>query len=257
MIAIEVNDAGLLPEIERRLPFGAVRCESATADRTCSVVVSPIAGDLAARHVLYVDQRRRGSSDSLKQLLRMLRRDLQLSVARLARDYLFVHAGVVVWRDRAVLLPGHSFSGKSTLVAALLEAGAGYLSDEYALLDLNGRVHAYPRPLALRDGSRRRRHVSVAVNHGAHPTPAAVPVGAVVVTRFRSGYRWQPRAAGAGEGILGLLAHTVVARDRPVAAFRVLKRAVSDATVLIGVRGEAAETAQMLLKRFPAKEGTS
>jgi hypothetical protein len=48
----------------------------------------------------------------------------QLTVATLAEDLVFIHAGVVGWRNRAIVMPGHSFSGKSTLVLALVEAGA-------------------------------------------------------------------------------------------------------------------------------------
>ena len=65
---------------------------------------------------------------------------------------MFVHAGVVAVDGRALLLPGGSFTGKTTLVAALLRAGAQYGSDEYAVLDEAGLVlPAYPRPLSIRN----------------------------------------------------------------------------------------------------------
>src|SRR5215211_7437610 len=60
----------------------------------------------------------------LTQLARTLDRDialwalenaLQLYVATRARDRAFVHAGVIGWRERAILLPGRSMAGKSTL----------------------------------------------------------------------------------------------------------------------------------------------
>lgn len=43
-------------------------------------------------------------------------------------------------------------AGKSLLVSELLRRGATYFSDEYALIDAEGWVHPYPRPLLLRDG---------------------------------------------------------------------------------------------------------
>lgn len=46
--------------------------------------------------------------------------------------------------------PTHA--GKSLLVSELLRRGATYFSDEYALIDAEGWVHPYPRPLLLRDG---------------------------------------------------------------------------------------------------------
>ena len=44
-----------------------------------------------------------------------------------------VHAGAVLWYGRALLFPGTTHAGKSSLVAELLRKGAVYLSDEYAL----------------------------------------------------------------------------------------------------------------------------
>ncbi len=55
-----------------------------------------------------------------------------------------VHAGVVELGGRALLLPGSTKSGKSSLVAELLRHGAVYFSDEYALIDAQGRAHPYP-----------------------------------------------------------------------------------------------------------------
>src|SRR5262249_23642102 len=70
-----------------------------------------------------------------------------------AHDLTFVHAGVVPHQKAAVMIPGHSFSGKSTLVEALVRRGAVYYSDEYAVIDEQGLVHPYREPLSLRDAS--------------------------------------------------------------------------------------------------------
>ena len=75
---------------------------------------------------------------------------VQLTVAEYAPRRIFVHAGVVGWKDRAILIPGLSHSGKTTLVDQLIRAGATYYSDEYAVLDARGRVHPYPRALGMR-----------------------------------------------------------------------------------------------------------
>src|ERR687894_479249 len=50
---------------------------------------------------------------------------------------------VVARGGRALVRPGPSLSGKTTLVAALVRSGAAYLSDEFAVLDPEGRVHPY------------------------------------------------------------------------------------------------------------------
>ena len=41
-------------------------------------------------------------------------------------------------------------TGKTTLVKALVEAGATYYSDEFAVLDKEGQVQPYPVPLSIR-----------------------------------------------------------------------------------------------------------
>jgi hypothetical protein len=64
-------------------------------------------------------------------------------IALHAPEHVFVQAGVVGVGERAMVLPGKSFAGKTTLVAALVRAGAEYWSDEYAVLDANGDVHPY------------------------------------------------------------------------------------------------------------------
>ena len=249
---VRVNDPAILPAIESLLPPGAVAGgHTVGVDRAYALVLSSTDGG-SAPHALYVERRLRRRSSSIGRLLRHLRRDLELNVARLCSEYVFVHAGAVVWGDRALLLPGRSFSGKSTLVAALVQAGAGYLSDEYALLDADGLVHAYPSPLALRRPGGRRRHPLRDLYRGSGRAPA--PVGAVVITRFRPRRRWRPRAVDAGEAVVGLLANTVAARDRPATALRVLKRAVAGATLLAGDRGEAAEIVEPLLRTLSSEE---
>ena len=48
--------------------------------------------------------------------------ELHFAVASHARTAIFVHAGVVGWRGRAIVVPGRSMSGKTTLTRALVEA---------------------------------------------------------------------------------------------------------------------------------------
>jgi uncharacterized protein (UPF0276 family) len=65
-----------------------------------------------------------------------------------------VHAGVVAFGSDCVLLPASAGSGKTTLTAALVQAGATYFSDEIALLD-DRTLAVTPVPLSLtvKDGS--------------------------------------------------------------------------------------------------------
>ena len=118
--------------------------------------------------------------------------ELQRFIASNARDRAFVHAGVVGWKGRAIVLPGRSFAGKSTLVKALLAEGATYYSDEYAALDRKGRVHPYSRRLSIRrDGMEPAR--PQAADLGAEIGTRPIPVGLLVFSEYRPGAQWRPR----------------------------------------------------------------
>ena len=58
---------------------------------------------------------------------------VELHVAEHSPNLTLVHAGVVAGTGGALVLPGRSQAGKSTLVAALVTAGASYYSDEFAV----------------------------------------------------------------------------------------------------------------------------
>jgi hypothetical protein len=225
----------------RRLPPGWKPARGRRVQRLYSLVGGGPVGARGIRrfHLLYINEVRAARALDPDEVLRAFESDLALYVAEHARSRLFLHAGVVGWRDRAIVIPGASMSGKSSLVAALLEAGATYYSDEYAVLDARGRVHAYPRALGLRDG-----HPAPAVP-GAAPPP--LPVGLVVVTRYRATARWRPRRLSPARAGIAMLTHAVAARRRPAVALRVLARALGAAAALTGARGEAAEAAGALL----------
>ena len=190
-------------------------------------------------------------SPDLDDVLHRLESDVQLYVAERARGKVFVHARVVAWNGKAILLPGRTFSGKTTLVAGLLRAGATYYSDEYAVLDSKGRVHPFPKPLSVRDGSEGGRPTRYSpAELGAATGKRPIPVGLVAMTRYRPGGAWRPRRMSGGRAVLALLENTVPARRRPKAAFEALQRVVSQAPVLRGPRGEAGETVEVLLDRL-------
>ena len=166
---------------------------------------------------------------------------------------MFVHAGVVRWRGQGIVIPGRSLSGKSTLVRELVKAGATYYSDEYAVCDSQGRVHPYPKPLSLREnGKGRPKPLGAKAMEGVgRPGVKPLPVGLIVVTKYRPGARWRPRQLSPGRSVMALLNHTVSARRQPRVAFTTLRQAVSGAGALVlqGVRGEACEMAESLLHR--------
>ena len=169
-------------------------------------------------------------------------------VAERAPDHLFVHAGVVGWEGRAIVMPGASFAGKTTLVQAWLEAGATYYSDEFAVLDRAGRVHPFARPLAIRDGATAVTRRVPAAALGAETGTTPLPIGLVLVTSYRAGARWRPRRLTAAPALLALMRHTVAARGNPAHSMPILKQAVSGGMALAGRRGEARPLVSAVLR---------
>ena len=183
----------------------------------------------------------------LDQLLEGFEADVRLTVATSARRRTFVHAGVVGWRGRAIVLPGRSFSGKTTLVAELVRAGASYYSDEFAVFDSRGRVHPFPKPLSVRERTDHSVRKVPAEALGGTPGQRSLPVGVVVLSEYRAGARWRPRALTSGRALLALLAHAVPVRHEPERSLATLEQVITGASILKGVRGEAGTVAEKLL----------
>lgn len=188
----------------------------------------------------------------LDEALSVLKKEVSFWIADAARNRIFLHAGAVALNGRALLLPGRSGAGKSRLVAALLEAGASYLSDEYAPLDRRGRVHPWPLPLQLPPlgGDGKDVGTRSAESFGAVTETRALPVGGIVVCRFRPGARWQARRLSPGHGLLRVMDSAVPARRYPERTLEVLSALVRTAPVLAAVRGEAADSAARMLEWF-------
>jgi len=68
-------------------------------------------------------------------------------IAALYPDFVSLHAATVNWQGHGISMAGTSGAGKSSLCTAALLHGADYFSDEYSLLDKQGRITAFPRPL--------------------------------------------------------------------------------------------------------------
>lgn len=249
-VGVRANSPHAMARVRELLPPGWRPAGSPHVKRLYSLVLPELAspnGRLRRYSMLYANARRLARDLDPDLVLRILESEVQLYVAERARRRLFVHAGVVGWKGRAIVLPGRTLSGKSTLVAALLRAGATYYSDEYAVLDARGRVHPYPRKLSLREnGSLLGTKVSPEML-GARSGEKPLPVSLVAVTEYREGARWRPGRLSPGRAVLALLAHAVPARRRPAFALATLRTVVADALVLKGVRGEADEVAEALL----------
>lgn len=182
----------------------------------------------------------------LQLALGILDAQLRMHIAVHAPDHVFVHAGVVGVGERAIVLPGRSFAGKTTLVAALVQAGAEYWSDEYAVLDADGLVHPYPKPLSMRINDTRATEERPVESLGGLAGDRPLPVALIAFTSYRPGAAWAPRSCTAGEGTVKLLEHAVAARSSPERVLAAVRRAATDAVILEGDRGDADQAASAL-----------
>lgn len=242
-VAVEVDgpyDAEVVDRVRAVLPPGArTLAPSATVHATVGLVVGEDrctvrgAGGGVAAHPTEADA------------LFGLDREIRSVVSLLAPRHVFVHAGVVAVAGGAIVIPGRSFTGKTSLVGALVSHGATYLSDEYAVLDADGRVRAYPRPLSFRTAAGR---LDVAGSElGTVGGAGSLPVGLVVTTRYAAGTTWQPTEGTAASCALDLLDNAVAARVRPAAVLAAVAAVGRTARHLTGARGDAADTARALL----------
>ena len=172
---------------------------------------------------------------------------LDIAVVHRLRTLRAVHAGAVLIDGKALILPGSTHAGKSSLVAELLRRGASHLSDEYALIDKQGRVLAYPRPLLLRNGGTRQALTLPGDLNANFTTGHPVPVGWIFATSYLPGASWSVREMSQGETVMLLLRNTPHEMAQVPEIIDVFRRLAGNAVSYEGTRGDAAEAADRIL----------
>lgn len=240
--AVTVDESRLMEHVTELLPWGARRRTVAPGDRRFALRSS------TGGYEVIDDGDVRYSSDSLGAALSVLADHLLLHVLLRAPDALFIHAGVVGYQGQAIVLPGEVGSGKSTLVAALVRAGADYYTDDYLPLDKHGRVHPYPIPLRLRNPDTGELVDHAPESLGGVAGVDHIPVGIIAHIPRREGGRLRLERRSAGEGILMLVSNSPGSDERPQFALTCARAALADARVFVGERGDADEAAAALLQ---------
>src|SRR5687768_13430354 len=144
-VGIRTNKPELLSKLLGIAPYIWNPSSAALVDRLYYLQVNAEGTESKghSRYHLLEDLNRVADSDDLNRVLETFERLLKMYLAEMARGMVFVHAGAVGWKGKAIIIPGRSLSGKTSLVAELVRAGAIYYSDEYAVLDKDGRVYPY------------------------------------------------------------------------------------------------------------------
>ena len=190
-----------------------------------------------------------------KELLDILGTRVRLTVAEFASERVFVHAGVVAVDGRAIVIPGKSFSGKTTLVAELVRRGALYYSDEYAVFDKDGLVWPFPKCISIRSetgDSRKQTDYPVEAFGGTAGTEP-LPVGMVLLTGYKPNAKWRPRILSSGKGLIEIIRDTIPIRNDPTFTLSVLNQVVQNSVIVKSPRGDVSESADRILEFFEAE----
>lgn len=246
-ICFETNDQGVFREIKRSLPglfpgnfkdAGFCLCES----------VYRVRKNPRNLFELIVDGKLDSVSPETLTLNRFLLTLIRLRVAERAVGRVFLHAGAVAWKGKGIIIPAGSFRGKTTLVGALVKKGALYFSDEFAVLDKNGRLHPFPKDLSIRSGGNQRE--TPVRDLGGRAGKRAVPVGFVLLTEYKKGGSGNLRQITPGAGLLEVLSHTIPIRYNPEFTLEVLNKTLNRAIIAKSFRGEAEVFSERLLNFF-------
>ena len=196
------------------------------------------------------------SGRSRKKLFKFFDTIVRVSVGESAKNFVFIHAGAVGWKGRAILFPGDSFTGKSTLVAALVKNGAEYYSDDFAILDSEGLVQPFARAISMRtdDGNYVPYELSIEKLGGA-VGKKLIPVGLILFTAYGARKKWSPKFLTPGHGILELVPFILSFKPQPEFSLKVLNKVIDNAIIASSSRGNADYFAKTLLGFFDKTRG--
>jgi len=135
------------PDVERE-PFAALTRLYARTDKRPQIVYDVRLADGSMSEIaLWRDEQCLYRSSEPADLPPAFELDLYETVMAAMPNGLFLHAGGVVLANKALILAGASGTGKSTLIQALVNKGALYISDEWVHIDCEGRVRGIQRPI--------------------------------------------------------------------------------------------------------------
>lgn len=181
---------------------------------------------------------------------RFLNAAIRAHIGAMSKSWVFLHAGVVEWKGKAIILPGQSHRGKTTLVSELIRLGAGYMSDEYAIMDSSGLVHPFERNLGVRFDPNEGAVPVDPAEFGGVKSTKPIEAGLVVFTGFVKDAKWNPESVTLGNGILQSVPEVIPFTFNTEFVLKVLNTTFKRAIIVKSDRGEARDTAPRILEVF-------
>lgn len=237
-ILVESADSEIRDSLDRYLFPPLPRSESAPSSPDIHLIVDRD-GDCFR---VEINQKLAASAVTLHDAALAAVKALDDAVVHRMKMFRAVHAGAVLIDGKALLLPGSSHAGKSSLVAELLSRGASHYSDEYALIDNQGLAHSYPRPLLLRNG-RPLQSLVLPEELNARFASQPAPVGWILALEYVPGGELELRELSQSEVVMLLLRNTPHELANSPEMIDFFLRVAGNARGFEGKRGEAAESA--------------
>jgi hypothetical protein len=244
---VRCDSAPLFRLLLERLPPGAAPCPAGNVEWAYALRTLP--ATIAERdesYLLFADGRPLVRSSEPEEIADAFEENLRWLVAERSPRRVFLRAGVVGWRDRAIVIPGGRGTGTSLLVRALVAAGATYFSDDYAVLEGNA-VEPYPSRVPYWPAG---QGLACWLQESAAHGPKPVPVGVVLFAPYQPGAVFHPKLISRGKSLLGMFKHAVAAQRNPAHVLRTLEAVTRRCNALEGVRGDARVVATYLLERL-------
>lgn len=242
------ENAALLGLMKRHAPHGSVPSKGLPADARRFALRR---ARRKSGYEVFANENLLEDTEALDDALVLLGGHMMIHVAEHAPEYVFLHAGVVAWEQHALLLPGASHAGKSTLVAELVRAGATYYSDEFALLDSKGRVHPFTRDIRMRQPGAPDQVPLPLKQLDGRAGKGPLRVSMVVFAQFAENARWAPDPVTPGRAVLELLLHSTPVQRAPDRTLATLSAMMRHARAWRSLRGEAGVAARSLLAALP------
>lgn len=238
----------ILERLEEILPSGFDFIEEADVEHLLE-----IKGERDGSFQIFSNGEAAAGRSNREDFVNLIESRIRLTVAEFAPENVFLHAGAVGWRGKAIIIPASSFAGKTTLVAELIKNGALYYSDEYAVLNKDGFVCPFPKMLSMRGIIDDYKQLDLtAESFGAAVGREPIPVGLILISRFEKndGARtdFEPEILSSGQGMIEILAHSISIRNNPKFVLNVLNKVSTRAIIAKSQRGEAEFFAARLIE---------
>lgn len=242
-IDLEAKLKGVFPEYHSEIDF-----------EEASDVLSLIVGGNNSENGLYFNNETAMGFEKFDDSLLEFLGDKILTILALLSlpSKFYIHAGAVSWNGFGIIIPGVSYAGKTTLVKEFIKAGAGYFSDDCVILDNQGYLLPFSRPLAIR--TEEGRILKNAADFGAESATAKIKLWMVLLTKYEKDAVWRPEAVSKGQGILELMKNFYYqssVREAPGEIIGALNNITRQTFIIGGKRDEARLVVEWFLENFP------